>query len=230
VIKVRLVNLLLFGLTAFIIYLPMAWYLWAHPAQFTARAFSVMVWNFLDTPGEIVAELGRNVLRVAEFFCCAGSLNPIFGLPGYPGLSWLLAPFLLIGLLTTLTNWRTLFPRLVALWWLIGISPSILAIEAPHPLRMIVAVVPTAILVAWGLLVFLGWLQSRLALFARRPAWSLWLAVMLILLPAPGMFRAYFIRWTDLQVTRGVYDYGSHLPAPPSLQRLPLALLPERPL
>src|SRR6185503_14719410 len=61
----------------------------------------------------------------------------------------------------TLKNWRDLFSRLIALWWLSGIARSIIAIEAPHPLRMIVALVPTAILVALGLINFSIWLESR---------------------------------------------------------------------
>jgi hypothetical protein len=208
-----LTNLVSFGLAALIVYLPMAWYLLSHPAQFTARAGSVMVWNFLDTPAAILSELGRNVLRVAGFFCCAGSPNPIFGLPGYPGSPFLLLPFLLIGLVWAIANWRNLFLRLAALWWLVGIGPSVLAIEAPHPWRMIVAVVPTAILIALGLILSTYWLQSRFPLLASRsslPALALYgLALLLILLPTPNLFRAYFIAWTELQATRGIYDYAA---------------------
>ncbi len=230
-LKSQLINLLIFILTALVIYLPMAWYLVRHPGQFTARSFSVMVWNFLDTPADIVTEIGRNTLRVAGFFCCTGSPNPIFGLPDYPGLSLLLTPCLLIGLFGALKNWRHLFDRLVALWWLIGLIPSIIAIEAPHLLRMIVAVVPTAILIALGPIYLTNWLISRHTLpeahrhrqastrHATRDtqhatrntqhAWPLWLSLLLILIPTPGIFRAYFIDWTDLQTTRGIYDYGA---------------------
>ena len=208
-------NLLLLTATALLVYLPMAWYFAAHPAQFSARAGSVMVWNFLDSPAAIAAELGRNALRVAGFFCCAGSPNPIFGLPGYPGLSPWLAPFLLIGLSVTLANWRSLFYRLTALWWLIGIAPSIIAVEAPHPLRMIVALPATAILVALGLLHAVNWLSKRLFSPATRhpsPALRFTLYVLpllLILLPLPGLYRAYFMGWTARQDVHGAYDYGA---------------------
>ena len=210
-------HLILFGLTALIIYLPLAWYLLTHPAQFTARAGSVMVWNFLATPGEVAAELGRNTLRVVGFFCCTGSPNPLFGLLDSAGLPWLLAPFLLIGLIVCLKNWRDLFSRLVALWWLIGLTPSIITIEAPHPLRMIMAIPPTAILVALGLASTGQWLENQ-ALFRlskrTNPTSShtpllFSLACLLILLPTPFFFRAYFIRWPELPVTQGVYNYGA---------------------
>ena len=221
-LKLRLANLASFGLAALVVYLPMAWYLLSYPAQFTARAGSVMIWNFLDSPSEILSELGRNVLRVAGFFCCTGSPNPIFGPPGYPGSSLLLLPFLLIGLVGAVANWRNLFLRLVALWWLIGLVPSILAIEAPHPWRMIVAIVPTAILIALGLILSIDWLQSRFPLLVPRPTLSAprstssaprstpyLLALLLILLPTSALFRAYFIDWTRLQATRGAYDYAA---------------------
>lgn len=207
-LKPRLINLGLFILAALLVYSPLAWYLLHHPAQFGARAFSVMIWSFLDTPDEIAAELGRNLLRVAGFFCCAGSPNPIFGLPGYPGSPLLLLPFLLLGLGTALQYWRNLFFRLVVLWWFIGLLPSIIAIEAPHPLRMIVAVVPTAILIALGLMVTLQWLQRKISRPPYRRLLYL-LPVLLILLPIPALYRAYFRQWTDLQAARGAYDYGA---------------------
>jgi hypothetical protein len=219
-IKTQIINLLIFTLTALVIYLPMGWYLLTHPAQFTARAFSVMVWHFLDTPIDIITEIGRNIPRVLGFFCCVGSPNPIFGLPNYPGLSPLLAPFLLLGLIISLKHWRHLFYRLTALWWLIGLIPSIAAIEAPHPLRMVVAVVPTAILVALGLIHLSNWLHAGIKYHVPRVKYQVSrftfyvlrftpyvLPLLLILLPLPGLFRAYFIDWTKLQTTQGVYDY-----------------------
>jgi hypothetical protein len=143
--RLALTGLLLTAAAALLVYC--RWPLHAHyPAQFSARAGSVMVWNFLPTPAAIAAELGHNALRVAAFFCCQGSPNPIFGLPGTPGLAMILAPFLLLGLGLAIAQWRSLFHRLLAVWWLIGVAPSIIAIEAPHPLRMIAAIPPTAIL------------------------------------------------------------------------------------
>ncbi|MCB0164109.1 MAG: hypothetical protein KDI79_07790, partial [Anaerolineae bacterium] len=196
-VKTTIINLALFLLTALIVYMPMAWYLLNHPAQFTARAASVMVWNFLDTPADIAAELARNFLRILGFFCCIGSPNPIFGYPGYPGLSIWLAPFLLLGLALALKNWRDFFHRLVALWWLIGVFASLPAIEAPHPLRMIVAIPPTAILVALGLLKLINWLLSnkRIPSSLRTTHYALLLLIILLILPLPGFIRAYYVNW-----------------------------------
>jgi hypothetical protein len=224
-LKAYLARLLLFVITAALVYVPMAWYLVNHPAQFSERAGSVMVWNFLETPADLATELGRNLGRVAGFFCCTGSLNAIFGWPGHPGLPPWLTPFLLLGLGFALRGWRQLPYRLVALWWLIGIVPSIIAIEAPHPLRMIVAIPPTAILTGLGLTLALAWLQRQLnfnlwggspgpgrntlSLNLARQFFPVLLALLLIILPLPGQFRAYYLDWGRLPVTQGIYDYGA---------------------
>jgi hypothetical protein len=206
-IKPQLTNLLIFVLAAIVSYLPMAWYLYTHPAQFTTRSFSVMIWNFLDTPAGIVAEMGHNIFRIAGFFCCAGSPNPIFGLPEYPGSHPVVLPFLLMGLVAALKNWRLLFPRLVLLWWLIGFIPSIITIEAPHPLRMVLAVVPTAILIAMGPVYLVNWFTAKKS--NLMPGRLLLLAVPIILAPVLDNTVAYFYDWTGLQATRGAYDYGA---------------------
>jgi hypothetical protein len=204
----RTMGLTLFVLTAVLVASPILWYFITHPAQFAARATSVMVWNFLDTPADIWAELGRNLMRVLGFFCCAGNAGAIFGLPGQPGLSPLLSPFLALGLIITLFNWRNLVARLLGLWWVIGIIPSIIAIEAPHPLRLIVALPATAILVGLGLTIATHWL--RLWLKGQRFRWLCYaVPILLILGTIPQTYSAYFVRWPQLPVTQGIFDYGA---------------------
>lgn len=208
---------MLLAVPALLIAAPLLWYFATHPAQFSARAASVMVWAYLDTPAAVLAELGRNLLRVLGFFCCTGSPNAIFGLPGAPGLAPWLTPFLLLGLISAFKNWRNFFYRLVALWWLIGIFPSVIAIEAPHPLRMIVALPATAILVALGFAYV-----SRVTCHVSRlmPHTSHLtphashltphaLPFLLVLATIPFTFSAYFIEWPRLPVTQGIYDYGA---------------------
>jgi hypothetical protein len=132
-------------------------------------------------------------------------------------------------LLIAFKHWRYLFQRLVIIWWLIGLLPSIAAIEAPHPWRMINSVVPTAILIALGLLYTSIRLQtlisphlptaqphssqltphaSRLTLHVSRFTPYI-LPLLLLLLPLPNLFQAYFLDWTRLEATQGIYDYGA---------------------
>jgi hypothetical protein len=92
------------------------------------------------------------------------------------------------------------------LWWLVGVFPSVIAIEAPHPLRMIAAIPATAALVGLGLEFVTVRLAQR---FTRRRTLVYALPILIILLPVPAMVQAYFVGWTDSQETRGVYDYGA---------------------
>lgn len=207
VVSRHFLNLLLLALVAFLVYLPMLWYLYTHPAQFSARAFSVMIWNFLDTPAAIITEMARNAGRVTGFFCCRGSSNPIFGLPDYPGSHPVLIPFLLMGLAGTLVRWRSLFCRLIVIWWVVGVIPSIITIEAPHPLRMLPALVPTAILIGLGPVYFVQWITRKRP--NTIPGRLLPLAIFIILYPIIDNSTAYFNDWTELQATRGAFDYGS---------------------
>ncbi len=213
-------NLIIFTLSALLTASPMLGYFLIYPLQLSARAGSVTVWHFLHTPADITAEFGRNFLRILGFFCCQGSPNPIFGLPNYPGLPILLTPFLLIGLIVAFKNWRDLFHRWIVVWWLIGISPSIIAIEAPHPLRMVVAVVPTAILVAIGILDFRFWIldwnfkiQNYQSSIVNRQSsiqnLKFKISYLLILATVPFTFQAYFVDWPKLQAMRGIYDFGA---------------------
>ena len=73
----------------------------------------------------------------------------------------------------------------MALWWLTGILPSIIAIEAPHPLRMIVAVVPTAILIGLAALPYLD--RNP----ARRPG---------LRKVAVATFTAFMVLWIVLTI------------------------------
>ncbi|MFN8453833.1 MAG: hypothetical protein U0401_04045 [Anaerolineae bacterium] len=213
-VKCQVSRLMLFSVMTLLVAGPMLWYFAGHPAQFSARAGSVMIWNFLDTPTDILAELGRNLWRVLGFFCCVGNPNAIFGLPGEPGLPLILTPFLVVGLVVAVLNWRNLFARLVAVWWLVGIFPSIIAIEAPHPLRMIVALPPTAILVALGLVCIMcqvsGVRYHVSSVMCQVSRFTFYvLPFIIIFATVPRTFSAYFLQWPRLEVTQGIFDYGA---------------------
>ena len=219
-------QLALFFITAFITASPMLGYFLSHPAQLTARASSVMVWQFLPNNYEIMAELGRNTLRVLGFFGYVGNPNPMFGLPNEPGLSPFLTPFLIIGLFIAIKNGRDLFYRLIVIWWLIGLIPSIIAIEAPHPLRLIVAMVPTAVLVGLGLASILQ--TSQVFKTCEVYTWKRIYYGIVIFgygFIALNLYQNYFISWANLKVTHATYDYGA-VAIRQTIEQLP----PDKPL
>jgi hypothetical protein len=204
----RLVGLGVLLLTGLVVFLPMGWYFLTHQAQFSERASSVMVWQYVHDPAQVVAEMGRNTLRVLAYFCCVGGTTLFDGLPGYPGLSPLLAPFLAIGLVGAIVHSRSLVHRLMWCWWVIGLVPSIASIEAPHQLRLLVAIVPMAALIALAPVYLRQWLTGRRVLVGtaqRVPC----LIVVLTLAALPFTWRAYFVDWVNLKDTHDINDYAA---------------------
>ena len=95
----------------------------------------------------------------------------------------------------------------MVIWWIVGVAPTLIAIEAPHPLRMLLAMVPTAILVGLGPVYLVRWIARKRP--NTVPGRLLPLALIIILYPVIDNSTAYFNDWTQLQTTRGAFDYGS---------------------
>jgi 4-amino-4-deoxy-L-arabinose transferase-like glycosyltransferase len=208
-VRIPWVNIAWFLLAAVLVYLPIGMYFLGHQAQFTSRAGSVMVWSFLTDPKSIAAELIRNVQRVLCFFCCLG--NPSFGPADFPGFNPFLLPFLAIGLITAAFNVRDLIHRLLLLWWGIGLIPSVAAIEAPHPYRMIVSLTPSAILVVLAVNSGCQWLRSRERNDVARTIGRVLprFVVALTILWLPFVYWSYFVRWDTLATSQGMNDRKS---------------------
>jgi hypothetical protein len=167
-----------------------------HPAQVTNRPFSVAIWAFADTPAELVTILRENLVLTAGFFCCRGNEHLIlFGLPGRAAQDIALGLLLLIGIGLCLRQFSRMEPRLLVIWFLLALIPTLLATEAPHPLRLIAAAPAMVLLTVYGM-----------HFVAQKRRWisvvfTLWLIV------GGGLtFRDYFVRWparTDMQAVFG---------------------------
>jgi hypothetical protein len=207
--RTRVVNLVWLVVAALLVAGPMAWYFVTHPAQFSARAGSVAVWNYVGAPSEVAMEMARNVPRVLGYFCCVGATTLYNGLPDYPGITPWLAPFLAIGCVGAVLNSRHFLHRLIWVWWVIGLLPSITTIEAPHPLRLLVAIVPTALLIALAPFYVGEWLTTlvgRRVIASGVVAWLPALVAGLALISLPATWRAYYIEWADSPAVRRLND------------------------
>lgn len=207
-LRTRFLGLGALGLSALLIASPMIGYFATHPGQFSARAGSVTIWYYVHEPFQIAVEILHNVPRVLGYFCCLGSTTVFNGLPDYPGLTPLLAPFLAVGFLGIVWHSRDLFHRLIGLWWLIGLAPSILTIEAPHPLRMLVAITPTAIMIALAPVYLIGW-SGRSHAASKRIRWLPGLVALLALASLPITWHAHFVRWAGAPSTRRANDIAA---------------------
>lgn len=194
-------------LSALLVALPMIWYFATHPGQFSARAASVTIWYYVHEPLQVIIEVLQNVPRVLGYFCCLGGTTVFNGLPDYPGVTPLLAPFLTAGFLGAVWHSHNLFHRLIWLWWFIGLMPSIATIEAPHPLRMLVAIVPTAIMIALAPVYLIGWWKHLRA--TSKLTWLPGFITLLALLSLPATWQAHFVRWAGAPDTRRANDIAA---------------------
>ncbi len=178
--------------------IPLGLYFWGNPADLLARTGTVSIfnpdWNQGDLPGTAWRTL---TATLGTFMSGRGDANPLVNMPGTPILPLWLAPFFLLGLLTSLTH--TLHRRPVTpspylfllLWWLVTLLPAVLAPEgAPHHLRLIGAIVPTYMLLAIGLTTTANFIAAKLP----HPGPKM-MAVGYLLMLLPQTFIGYFIRW-----------------------------------
>jgi hypothetical protein len=182
------------GMTAFLIYVPMLVYTLANPQQANTRTFSVAVWA---NTGNLASALWDNLVVTAAFFCCRGNENLIFfGLPGRPAQDIGLGLLLLAGIILSIRLFKQMPVRVALLWFFLAWLPTLLAIEAPHPLRLIAAAPAAALLAASGAL----WL-------AQYWRWAAPLLTLWLLASGLATFRDYFIRWPAQVDMAGLFRY-----------------------
>ncbi|MGQ9500447.1 MAG: ArnT family glycosyltransferase [Anaerolineae bacterium] len=207
-LRAQCLNLGWLALSALLVALPMIGYFATHPGQFSARAESVTIWHYVYDPLQIAVEMLQNVPRVFGYFCCLGGTTMFNGLPDYPGVTPLLAPFLAAGFFGAAWHSHHLVHRLIWLWWLIGLTPSIVTIEAPHPLRMLVAITPTAIMIALAPAYLIGGLE-RLYTAPKLTCWLPGFITLLALASLPATWQAHFVKWAGAPNTRHANDIAA---------------------
>ena len=196
--------------------LPLLIYFTANPADFVARSGAVSIFNPEWNNGDLWGTLWRTLtLTLGTFIGLTGDANPLVNLPHQSAIPPVLAPFFLLGLLTSFYH---LFrppspisqsppppsPHLFLLaWWLVMLLPAILAPEgAPHHLRLIGTLIPSTIFIALGLVTIINLLQALLrstqyatSLPSLLPTpYSLLLTGFFLLLTFQTMTN-YFARW-----------------------------------
>ena len=171
-----------------IIYLPMWFYARAFAAGLNgSRVGTVGIWSDGQNSAEILRTFLENILRSLGYFCCRGNHELlIFGSLNRPGLDLVLGLMLLTGIVLALKNLRHIENRFLLLWFALGLLPGVLAIEAPHPLRLIAAAVPAIILSAQGI-VYLS----------KKIRWARYFFVVWILYAASANFYDYYFRWAN---------------------------------
>jgi hypothetical protein len=215
----RLAGLLVLAGVALAVALPLAWTLLANPALVSARTGQVSVWS--GASGQWLPDLLANLLLTARAFYDQGDQNLRHNLPGRPVNDLLLAVLFTLGwlsaLLTVVSNPRS---RLLLLWFVIMLAPTVFSTEAPQYLRSAGALPPLTIFYALGA-ESIAYLWRRAA---RRPAASppapeaivAASAVVLLLVLAWSGTRTtvdYFQRWANLPGLGAAFDVDKQLAA-----------------
>jgi len=128
--------LLLMGLVAFLVFLPLGYYFWQNPQDFFGRAAQISVFSPEWSGGDSGARLWQSVKETARMWTIWGDINYRFNISGQPVFDWFSGLLFLLGI--PLAVWRALKTsglRRVAyltllLWLAIMLLPMVLSAES----------------------------------------------------------------------------------------------------
>jgi 4-amino-4-deoxy-L-arabinose transferase-like glycosyltransferase len=203
-------GLLLFGLAAFVVFLPLGLEFWRHPEFFMGHASEVSIFAERVTGGGSPWRLLlNNVLRVLGMFSFDGDLEWAHGIPDRPVFDWFLAvPFYIGVVLWVLRLLGKGRPQpdpdrdslaLFAIWAAVMLAPSVLSEAAPNYSRTLPSI--PAVMLGAGL--GLTWIATQPRL---RPYWGPALAGGLLAVSMAITFYDYFVRYPQFREVYYLYD------------------------
>jgi len=220
-----LLGLLVAGLVALLLLLPLGCYFWQHPYQFFGHTSDVSVFHPRVHQGSLPRALALNTLRVAGMFTWLGDREWLHNLPGRPAFDPLLGVGFLAGLAifaqrllrrgakppfdrtsaSSVEPLRTPLQRapylLLGMWLIILLIPSAFSDMAPNFSRTIGAAPVAMLLAAWGLRE--GWrrLEDR-----GYPRVAIGLAAVIMAISGGWTAWDYFVRFARHPTAYYHYD------------------------
>ncbi|MCO5211036.1 MAG: hypothetical protein M9936_15190 [Caldilinea sp.] len=205
-----LAGLVVAGLAAFVVFLPLGLEFLRHPEFFFGHASEVSVFaervSGEASPWQLLA---INILRVLGMFSFDGDLEWAHGIPDRPVFDWFMAIPFYIGV--ALWTWRLLGKArpqpdpdrdalfLFAAWAFVMLAPSVLSEAAPNYSRTLAAVPPVMLGAGLGLTWIATW--PRLGQRLRAA-----LVAVLLLLSGASTFYDYFVRYPAMPEVYYAYD------------------------
>lgn len=224
-----LLGLLVAGLVALLLSLPLIRYFWQHPDQFLAHASDVSVFHPRVRRGNLPRALALNVLRVAGMFNFGGDQEWLHNLPRRPAFDPLLVVAFLagVGILvqrfrralseeheaetqirpTLRTTSSTAVPLhgsqyfLLSVWLIILLLPSVFSDMAPNFSRTLGAAPVAMLLAAQGLREGWRWLESR-----GRPHLAVIVVAAIVAISGGWTAWDYFVRFARSPAAYYHYD------------------------
>ncbi|MCK5241079.1 glycosyltransferase family 39 protein [bacterium] len=170
-------GLLLFLIVSFTVFIPLGHFALTEKHRFFARNGQVLIFNHVP-PEQAAEAFWRNVKTTLLMFNYFGDCNGRHNIPEEPMISPLAGLFFGLGLIWTLTKLHRRHAFLVLWWFMVSLVPGFLTIEAPQGYRCIGAIIPTALLIAFGFERF--WQSIReLTLGTRARKW-IWIALLVV--------------------------------------------------
>jgi 4-amino-4-deoxy-L-arabinose transferase-like glycosyltransferase len=143
-------GLTFFLVVSFAVFAPLGHFALTEKHRFFARNGQVLIFNHVP-PEQAVEAFWRNVKTTLLMFNYFGDCNGRHNLPEEPMISPLAGLFFGLGLIWTLTKIHRRHSFFVLWWFIVSLVPGFLTIEAPQSYRCIGAIIPTAVLIAFGL-------------------------------------------------------------------------------
>ena len=195
----------IFGLiAAALLVVPMFAYVRAHPeAETRLEMLDGPLQNIASGEFTPVIENAREAL-LAFVWPGYGDSFLAYNIPGRPLFGPLTAVFFLIGIVSCLWRWRKPAYAFLIIWFVVGITPSILTGATANTTRNIAAMSVTYLLPAVGFLVPFNWVSDRWGRPAQRVAAGAGILWLLVVALITG--RDYFARWADDPDVRAAYQ------------------------
>ncbi len=204
-----LLGLLVTGVVALLLSLPLGYYFWQHPDQFFAHPSDVSVFHPRVHRGNLPRALALNALRVAGMFTCVGDQEWLHNLPGRPAFDPLLGIGFMVGLVVFVRRFlqRGVEPPqrasyvLLGVWLVVLLIPSAFSDMAPNFSRTLGAAPVAMLLAAWGLREGWRWLEDR-----GHPHLAMGLVAVIMAISGGWTAWDYFVRFARHPMAYYHYD------------------------
>ncbi|MEW5718840.1 MAG: glycosyltransferase family 39 protein [Chloroflexota bacterium] len=207
--RAYLQGLIITGVVAFVLFIPLGAYFVAHPDDFLAHGTSLSIFDARVNHGDLVGTLQSNLGKIAGMFFVRGDFEDFRNVPNRPACDPLIGAFFVIGLLLLLRDLlapktdRTARLRaiLIGVALLTFLASSALSDDPPNFTRTLPTLSVLLILPAWGAAAI--WERVR-ATSARQIAAG---AFAIVALASTALsFNDYFITFANLSSLYYAFD------------------------